>query len=54
VGVNVDAETSFGQVESDFHEQRGDDQNELKAAINGGGPELRLRASVGNVQLRRL
>jgi DUF4097 and DUF4098 domain-containing protein YvlB len=53
IAINVDAKTSGGKVVTDFPVTV---QGELKKSvlvgkINGGGPELLLRTSGGNIKL---
>jgi hypothetical protein len=54
-GVVLDASTSGGRVSVDFPLKGTGEvrRNEVRAAINGGGPELRLRTSGGNISVRR-
>ncbi len=58
IRVMVDAKTSGGQVYSDFPvttpvagEMR---KSQLKGTINGGGPELYLRCSGGNIYIKKI
>ena len=55
LAVNVDAACTAGRLSSDFSLQgnQNDDPERLKGAINGGGPTLLLRASAGNINLRK-
>jgi hypothetical protein len=55
LAVNVDAACSAGRLSSDFslHGHQVDDPGRLKSAINGGGPVVMLRASAGNINLRK-
>ena len=50
------AKTSAGRVTTDFDvpPRDRDDMDELDAAINGGGPALRLRTSAGSIRINRL
>lgn len=54
-GIDLDARTSGGRVTLDSPvkiELRGDiDPNHVRGTINGGGPELKLRTSGGNVRV---
>ena len=54
-GVDLDARTSGGRVTLDSPvkiELRGNiDPNHVRGTINGGGPELKLRTSGGNVRV---
>lgn len=52
IAVNVDASCSAGRLSSDFS-LNGQDENRLKGAINGGGPLVMVRASAGNIYLRK-
>ncbi|OGB99042.1 hypothetical protein A2V82_04880 [candidate division KSB1 bacterium RBG_16_48_16] len=56
VKVNLDAKTSGGKVRTDFPVTiQGDiHPSSLQAEVNGGGPELYLRTSGGNIHLYRL
>lgn len=55
VAVTVDAACTAGRLSSDFslHGHQGDEPGRLKGPINGGGPALLLRASAGNINLRK-
>ena len=55
VAVTVDAACTAGRLTSDFsfQEHRADNPGRLKGPINGGGPALLLRASAGNINLRK-
>lgn len=55
VAITVDAACTAGRLSSDFslHGHQSDDPGRLKGAINGGGPALLLRASAGNINLRK-
>ncbi|MDX1383073.1 MAG: DUF4097 family beta strand repeat-containing protein [Thermoanaerobaculia bacterium] len=57
VGVDLDARTSGGRVASDFDVLVAANScrhcGDLVGAINGGGPELRLRASGGGIRVLR-
>jgi Toastrack DUF4097 len=55
VAVTVDAACTAGRLSSDFslHGDQTDDPGRLKGPINGGGPALLLRASAGNINLRK-
>jgi DUF4097 and DUF4098 domain-containing protein YvlB len=56
ISVDLDARTSGGRVSTDFPVTvQGElKKNALMAKINGGGPELYLRTSGGNIKLHRL
>lgn len=53
--VNVDAACTAGRISSDFslHGHQDDDPPRLKTALNGGGPLVLLRATAGNIHLRK-
>lgn len=55
VAVNVDAACSAGRLSSEFslHGHQIDEPGRLKGPINGGGPLVMLRASAGNIHLRK-
>jgi hypothetical protein len=55
VGVNLDASTSGGRVVVDFPVAASGERHrrEIRGPVNGGGPELRLRTSGGNIYVRR-
>lgn len=55
IAVNVDAACTAGRLSSDFslHGHQTDDPGRLKGAINGGGPLVLLRATAGNINLRK-
>lgn len=55
VAVNVDAACTAGRLSSDFslNGHQVDDPGRLKGVINGGGPLVLLRASAGNINLRK-
>ncbi|MEM1128652.1 MAG: DUF4097 family beta strand repeat-containing protein [Bacteroidota bacterium] len=54
--VDVDAVAAMGSASTDFPiEVQGKwMKKSFEGSLNGGGPEIRLRAGVGNVTLRRL
>lgn len=56
IKANIDAHTSGGRVRTEFPVTvRGKlKRNTLDAKINGGGPELYLRTSGGNVEIKEL
>lgn len=56
VGVTVDAEASVGSASSDYPLQIEGKwmKKSFSGKVNGGGPQLELRAGVGNVALRRM
>ena len=53
IAINIDASCSAGRLSSDFslHGHQGEDR--LKGTINGGGPLVMVRASAGNISLRK-
>ena len=55
VGVEVDAECAVGSASTDYPlKVEGKwTRKSFSGAVNGGGPELRLYAAVGNVTLRK-
>lgn len=55
IAVDVDAETSGGSIHTDFPVtiQGKVSQRELKAKINGGGPELYLHTSGGSIHIKK-
>ena len=55
IAVTVDAACSAGRLSSDFSllGHQVDDPGRLKGTINGGGPLVMLRASAGNINLRK-
>lgn len=53
IAVNLDASCSAGRLRSDFTLNGRQDENRLKGTINGGGPLVMVRASAGNVYLRK-
>ena len=53
IAVNIDASCSAGRLSSDFSLNGRQDENRLKGTINGGGPLVMVRASAGNIILRK-
>jgi DUF4097 and DUF4098 domain-containing protein YvlB len=53
IAINIDASCSAGRLSSDFNLNGRQDENRLKGTINGGGPLLMVRASAGNIYLRK-
>jgi hypothetical protein len=53
IAINLDASCSAGRLSSDFTLNGHQDENRLKGTINGGGPLVMVRASAGNVYLRK-
>jgi len=56
VALNIDAQTSGGRVHNDLPVRVSGtkSKNSLKGELNGGGPELYLRASGGSINLREI
>lgn len=53
IAVNLDASCSAGCLSSDFTLNGRQDESRLKGTLNGGGPLVMVRASAGNVYLRK-
>ena len=53
IAVNIDASCSAGRLRSDFSLNGHQDDERLKGTINGGGPLVMVRASAGNINLRK-
>jgi hypothetical protein len=53
IAINLDASCSAGRLSSDFTLNGRQDENRLKGTINGGGPLVMVRASAGNIYLRK-
>ena len=53
IAVNMDASCSAGRLSSDFSLNGHQDENRLKGTINGGGPLVMVRASAGNIYIRK-
>jgi hypothetical protein len=55
IAITIDAACSAGRLSSDFslNGHQIDDPGRLKGLINGGGPLVMLRASAGNINLRK-
>jgi hypothetical protein len=53
IAVNIDAACSAGRLSSDFSLHGHQDDDRLKGTINGGGPLVMVRASAGNIHLRK-
>ncbi len=53
VGAAIAARTSGGNIHSDFPGQANRDRSQLTAQANGGGPDLLLETSGGNITIRR-
>ena len=56
VEVNLDAQTSSGQVKTDFSVTTTGNisKRHLRGTINGGGPEMYLRTSGGNIKVYKM
>lgn len=55
IGLDLDAETSQGRIRNDFgpgSERRRD--AEIRTQIGGGGPQMSLSTSVGDIYIRRI
>ncbi|HEV2803540.1 MAG TPA: DUF4097 family beta strand repeat-containing protein [Chthoniobacterales bacterium] len=53
IAMNIDAACSAGRLSSDFSLYGHQDDDRLKGTINGGGPLVMVRASAGNVYIRK-
>jgi hypothetical protein len=53
IAVNVDASCSAGHLSSDFSLLGHADNEHWKGTLNGGGPLVMVRASAGNIHLRK-
>jgi DUF4097 and DUF4098 domain-containing protein YvlB len=55
IGVYLDAKSSSGRVDCDFdiHAKGKIEKNRLRGEINGGGPDLYLRTSGGNIYIEK-
>lgn len=53
IAINIDASCSAGRLSSDFSLNGHQDEDRLKGTINGGGPLVMVRASAGNIYLRK-
>ena len=53
LALDVDARTGGGRVNSDFPGTLNKEKTRLSAKLNGGGPELILETSGGNVNVRK-
>ena len=53
IAINIDAACSAGRLRSDFSLYGHQDDDRLKGTINGGGPLIMVRASAGNIHLRK-
>ncbi len=53
IAVNIDAACSAGRLSSDFSLHGHQDDEHWKGTINNGGPLVMVRASAGNIYLRK-
>ena len=53
IAINIDAACSAGRLSSEFSLSGHQDDDRLKGTINGGGPLVMVRASAGNIHLRK-
>ncbi len=53
LALNLDAHTGGGRVDSDFPGTLNKEKTRLTARLNGGGPDLLLETSGGNVNIRK-
>jgi hypothetical protein len=53
IAVNIDAVCSAGRLSSEFSLNGHQEEDRLKGTINGGGPLVMVRASAGNIHLRK-
>ena len=53
IAVDLNASTSGGEVTSDFDGEFNKQRTKLVAKINGGGPQMKLSTSGGNVDIRK-
>ncbi|HEX4641040.1 MAG TPA: DUF4097 family beta strand repeat-containing protein [Chthoniobacterales bacterium] len=53
IAVNIDAACSAGRLSSDFSLLGHADNEHWRGTLNGGGPLLMVRASAGNIYLRK-
>ena len=53
IAVDVNARTSGGSIRSDFAGEMNKQRTKLVAQVNGGGPDLVLETSGGDVEIRR-
>ena len=53
ISINIDAACSAGRLTSDFSLHGHQDDERLKGTINSGGPLVMVRASAGNVYIRK-
>jgi len=53
IAINIDAACSAGRLSSDFSLLGHADNEHWKGTLNGGGPLVMVRASAGNIYLRK-
>jgi hypothetical protein len=53
IAINIDAACSAGRLSSDFSLLGHRDNEHWKGTINGGGPLVMVRASAGNIVIRK-
>jgi DUF4097 and DUF4098 domain-containing protein YvlB len=53
LALDLNARTSGGRITSDFPGQMNKQRSKLTAQVNGGGPELVLDTSGGNIEVRK-
>jgi hypothetical protein len=53
IALNIDASCSAGHLSSDFSLLGHADNEHWKGTLNGGGPLVMVRASAGNIRLRK-
>ena len=53
IAIDIDAACSAGRLSSEFSLYGHQDDDRLKGTINGGGPLVMLRASAGNIHIRK-
>ncbi len=53
LALDVRASTSGGSIRSDFPGEMNKSKTRMTAQLNGGGPEMVLETSGGNVNIRR-
>ncbi len=53
IGIDIDAKTSSGKVKSDFSISGEINKRSARGKINGGGPELYLRTSGGDILISK-
>jgi hypothetical protein len=53
IAINIDAACSAGRLSSDFSLLGHADNEHWRGMLNGGGPLVMVRASAGNIYLRK-